>query len=174
MRTNSKPLDEYIMNESCLIEVVINKLITLYKSLPESVTKKKKLHFKQAAIKRVKKQLKPGNPNIKKLKIPSEKIKIKKAKHSNKVRENLSIRNLIEIVYGDAFGPINSKQSTPGIQIMNYDAFCSFFKFFNDLVDCSINKALVDNLVNGFFNSFLLEVIQPLILESEDFIVKRT
>ena len=54
MRTNSKQLDEYIMNESCLIEVVMNKLITLYQILPDRVTKKKKLHFKQAAIQKAK------------------------------------------------------------------------------------------------------------------------
>ena len=66
MRTNSKPLDEYIMNDSCLIEVVINKLTILYKSLPERVSKKKKLHFKQAAIKKAQKQAKP---RVKKLKV---------------------------------------------------------------------------------------------------------
>lgn len=39
MRTNSKPLDEYIMNDSDLIEIVITKLNGLYSSLPERVSK---------------------------------------------------------------------------------------------------------------------------------------
>jgi hypothetical protein len=51
MRTNSKPLDEYIMNDSELIEIIMAKLISLYHSLPERISKKKMLHFKKNMIK---------------------------------------------------------------------------------------------------------------------------
>lgn len=40
LRTNSKPLDEYIMNESDLIETIITHLNSFYHSLPKIIPKK--------------------------------------------------------------------------------------------------------------------------------------
>lgn len=53
MRTNSKPLDEYIMNDSDLIEIIMAKLNNFYHSLPERISKReaKKLHFKPGVVK---------------------------------------------------------------------------------------------------------------------------
>ena len=51
MRTNNKLLDEYIMNESDLIEIVMSKLNGLYHSLPQRVSKKKKLGLRLGSIK---------------------------------------------------------------------------------------------------------------------------
>ena len=78
---------------------------------------------------------------------------------------------MIEEVYGNGHGLVNSINA---IQLMNFDSFINFFIFFNELIDCTINKTMVENLINKFFNNFLLEIIQPILLTSEDSIITRT
>jgi len=155
MRTNSKPLDQYIMNDSDLIEIVVAKLNGFYNSLPDRVTKKKVIHFKKNLIK-VKK--KTNNEEEKK----QNPLKIKKIKYSNVQHETMNIRDMIQDVYSD------------GDMLNNFDAFSSFFTFFNELLECTINQTMVDNLVNKFFNDFLLDKIQPILLSEEDINMTRT
>ena len=61
-----------------------------------------------------------------------------------------------------------------GEMLQSFDTFSSFFVFFNQLVECTINETMVENMVNKFFNDFLLDKIQPVLLENQDNIVTRT
>ena len=66
----------------------------------------------------------------------------------------------------DAFGK--------GELLKNLDTFTSFYSFFNELIQSTVHETMVENLVNRFFNEFLLGKIQPVLLNSEDSIEKRT
>ena len=154
LRTNSKPLDEYIMNDSELIEILMAKLTGFYSSLPERVSKKKKMIFKKNKIKR----RHPKNNEEGKEHVG---VKIKKISYTNTWTECVGIRDMIVDIFGT------------GDLLQNFDTFSSFFSFFNEVVSWTLNKTMVDNLVNKFFNEFLLDKIQPILLNVDDNIAKR-
>ena len=179
LRTNSKQLDEYIMNESDLIEILMAKLTGFYNSLPERVSKKKKSFVMKNRIKRNFLRNKPKNTEEVKGENKEETkeeakgrikekvkekigVKIKKIAYANSSFEAVGIRDMIIEIFG------------AGDLLQNFDTFCSFFWFFNEVVTWTINKTMVDNLVNKFFNEFLLDIIQPAILNIDDSIAKRT
>lgn len=156
LRTNSKHLDEYIMNDSDLIEIIMAKLTAFYRFLPERVTKKKqRLVFKKSKIRKAKK-------NKEETKETKEKtgIKLKKISYTNSTAEVVGIRDMLAEVFSEnsasqqinhgkftlyknnpCFNPAviideyDQKEPVEGWDVIqNFDTFSSFYLFFNEVV----------------------------------------
>jgi hypothetical protein len=89
-------------------------------------------------------------------------LKIKKVKYSNTQYESIGVREMISEVFSD------------GEMLQSFDSFSVFITFFNELIECTINETMVENLINRFFNEFLLAKIQPILIEDEDPVITRT